>query len=147
MMSRSPGHHSDGFLSRLLRYRDPDVAIHRVRRNAVLVLVLLSIATAALTASLWKVLGLLITGLLMLLNFNGLVAATDTLMGSSRSSPSPLQLAFLAGRHVLLGIVLCAIVLLPGVGVFPVVLGLSVLVVAILLEAILQVSAGARRRP
>ncbi len=48
-------------------------------------------------------------------------------------------MAFLVGRFALLGMVLCVIVLLPGVGVVPIVLGLSTLVLAILLEAILQV--------
>lgn len=146
-MSPGSDERGRGFLARLLRYDDPDYAVRRVRRNALLVMAVLAVATALLTGSPWKVVGLVASGLLMLLNFNGMVAASDTLLESSATSPSPLQMAFLAGRHVLLGIVLCAIVLLPGVGVIPVALGLSVLVLAILLEAILQVSAGARRRP
>jgi hypothetical protein len=154
-MSASPTPDSDGFFSRLVRIDDPDLAIRRVRRNALVVLAVMTVATGLVTGAVWKVAGVLVSGALMLLNFNALVAAADVFLGSAtpstrpspRASPGPLQMAFLAGRHVLLGIVLCAIVLLPGVGVIPVALGLSVLVLAILPEAILQVSAGPQRRP
>jgi hypothetical protein len=59
--------------------------------------------------------------------------------------PSVLQAVLLAGRYVLLGIVLYAMVLMPGVGPVPVAVGLSVLVLALLLEAFIQLSAGASR--
>lgn len=126
---------------------DPDDALRRVRRNGLLILGLLAAATAVLTGSVWQVLGLLGAGLLVLLNFSALAAVSRSILGSEQTRPGPLQLAFLAGRHVLLGIALCGIVLLPGVGPVPVVLGLSVLVFAILLEAVLQLSVGADRRP
>ena len=134
-----------GFMSSLLAMDDPDITVRRVRRNTLIITALLAIAVAVVTRSAWQVAGLTASAVLMLLNFQGLVAVSDTLIGTEKSSPGVLAALFLTGRYVLLGILLCGIVLLPGVGPIPVALGLSVLVLAILLEAILQVSSGAHR--
>lgn len=82
----------------------------------------------------------------MLLNFQGLVAAANGILGVGQEAPGALQALLLLGRFVLLALGLCAIFLLPGVGPIPVTLGLSILVIAVLLEAILYHSAGADRR-
>ncbi len=81
----------------------------------------------------------------MLLNFKGLVATADGILGTDREAPGALQAVLLLGRYVLLGMGLYAIVLLPGVGPIPVALGLSILVIAVFLEAI-DLSIGADRR-
>ncbi len=135
------------FLRRLISYDDDDASIRRVRRNTIVATLLLSAALAVATGSLPKGLGLLGSSALMLLNFNGLVALGDSLVDAEAERPGALQLAFLAGRYVLLGIGLCVIVLAPGVGPVPVALGLSVLVLAILVEAIAQALSGAHSRP
>ncbi len=131
----------------VLQLRDPDATVERVRLIAIAATLLLTIAVGVVTRSPWQVLGTLVSSTLMLLNFQGLVSVTDTLLGGESARPSFLQAAFLMGRYALLGIVLCAIVLTPGVGPIPVALGLSVLVIAILLEAIFQLFRGTSRRP
>ncbi len=114
---------------------------------AVGLMLVLVVGVGVVTRSPWQVLGTLVSGTLMLLNFQGMLSVTDTLLSGEQEGPNLLQAAFLVGRYALLGIVLCAIVLTPGVGPIPVALGLSVLVVAILLEAISQLFRGASRRP
>jgi hypothetical protein len=127
------------------RARD-DVSVRRVKLFAVATLLILTVAVGVATRAPWQVLGTLVSGSLMLLNFQGLVSVTDTILDRNALKPSPLQMAFLLGRFALLGIVLCAILLTPGVGPIPVALGLSVLFIAILLEAILQLLRGPSRR-
>lgn len=130
-----------------LRLRDPDATVQRVRLIAIASTLVLTVVVGVVTRSPWQVLGTLATSTLMLLNFQGLVSVTDSLLKGDSEGPNALQGAFLLGRYALLGIVLCAIVLAPGVGPIPVTLGLSVLVIAILLEAIFQLFRGASRRP
>jgi len=130
-----------------LRLRDPDATVQRVRLIAIASTLVLTVGVGVVTRSPWQVLGTLATSTLMLLNFQGLVSVTDSLLKGDSEGPNVLQGAFLLGRYALLGIVLCAIVLAPGVGPIPVTLGLSVLVIAILLEAIFQLFRGASRRP
>lgn len=130
----------------LLHMTDPDAAVRRVWRLTLLLTVILAAALAAWTRSPAAVLGGVAAAVMMMLNFRGLVALSDRLLGQSESPPTGLQAVLLAGRYVLLGIGLCAMVLLPGVGPIPVALGVSVLVVAVLVEAILQLFAGSRRR-
>jgi len=131
----------------LLQLRDPDATVQRVRLLAIAATLVLTVGVGVITRSPWQVLGTLVSSSLMLLNFQGLVSVTDKLLSGDSEGPSALQAAFLMGRYALLGIVLCAIVLAPGVGPIPVALGLSVLVIAILLEAIFQLFRGASRRP
>ncbi len=144
--SPSPNEHvPEG--SWLLRLRDPDATVQRVRLVAIAATLVLTVGVGVVTRSPWQVLGTLVSATLMLLNFQGLVSVTDSLLSGDSEGPNPMQAAFLVGRYALLGIVLCAIVLAPGIGPIPVVLGLSVLVIAILLEAIFQLFCGASRRP
>ena len=125
---------------------ETDALIRRLRRNSINALVALAIVVGAITWSLAQIAGLLLSGVLILLNFKGLVALTDGILGTDREAPGALQAALLLGRYVLLGIGLCAIVQLLGVGPIPVALGLSILVIAVLLEAIFYLSTGADRR-
>ena len=131
----------------LFALRDRDPSVQRVRLMAVGLMLVLVLGVGVVTRSPWQVLGTLVSGTLMLLNFQGMLSVTDTLLSGDQEGPNLLQAAFLVGRYALLGIVLCAIVLTPGVGPIPVALGLSVLVIAILLEAILQLFRGASGRP
>lgn len=135
------------FLADLFSYDDPDASVRRVRRNTIVGTVLAAAALGLATGSVARALGLIGASALMLLNFNGLVALSDSLVNAEAERPGALQLAFLAGRYVLLGIGLCVIVLAPGVGAIPVALGLSILVVAILVEAVVQALSGTRSRP
>lgn len=135
------------FLRDLFAYDDPDASIRRVRRWFLLLTGLLAVVVGLWSGTLRQPLGLVAAAALMLLNFNGLVALSDSLLRSDKESPGALHLAFLTGRYALLGIGLCVIVLAPGVGPIPVALGLSVLVLAILLEAIAQALSGTSSRP
>ena len=136
---------SPGWLRKLLQFDDPDVAIRHVRRNALVLGLVLAVGIGVVTRSPWQLGGFLASAVLILLNFQALIAVSDRLIDLDQDGPGMLQALFLVGRYVLLGLVLCGIVLLPRVGVIPVVLGLSLLVLAILLEAIAQVSTGAHR--
>lgn len=131
------------FLRGLISYHDRDASVRRVRRNTIVGTIVVAGVVGATTGALVPTLGVIAASALMLLNFNGLVALSDSLVEAEAERPGALQLGFLAGRHVLLGIGLCAIVLTPGVGPIPVALGLTVLVVAILVEAIAQALSGA----
>ena len=130
----------------LFALRDRDPSVQRVRVMAVGLMLVLVVGVGLVTRSPWQVLGTLVSGTLMLLNFQGMLSVTDALLSSEQEGPSLLQAGFLVGRYALLGIVLCAIVLAPGVGPIPVALGLSILVIAILLEAILQLFPGSFSR-
>ena len=136
---------SPGWLRKLLQFDDPDVAIRHVRRNALVLGLVSAVGIGVVTRSPWQIGGFLASAVLILLNFQALIAVSDRLIDLDQDGPGVLQALFLVGRYVLLGLVLCGIVLLPRVGVIPVVLGLSLLVLAILLEAIAQVSTGAHR--
>lgn len=125
---------------------DAEAAITRVRRTAIALTALFAVALSTWARSLAPALGVIATGALMLLSFQGLVVLSRRLLEPEGDGPSLLQAVILTARYVLLGIALYAIVLIPGVGPIPVALGLSVLVLAILLEAIIQLFAGAERR-
>jgi hypothetical protein len=126
---------------------DADAAVARVRRNAIVLTLLLAAALGLWMRSLPQALGVIGAGALMLLTFQGLATISSRILKPDGEGPSALQAVFLAGRYVLLGIVLYAMVLMPGVGPVPVAVGLSVLVLAILLEAFIQLFAGASREP
>jgi hypothetical protein len=125
---------------------ETDALIRRLRRNSINSLIALAIVVGATTWSRAQVAGLLLSGSLMLLNFKGLVASAKGILDTDQEAPGALQTVLLLGRFVLLAMGLCAIFLLPGVGPIPVTLGLSILVIAVLLDAIFYHSAGADRR-
>ena len=117
---------------------DPNAIVAQLRRNALWCLAGLAVGVAVVTGSVWQVVGVLLSGLLVLANFQGLASVVNALVDLTDQGPGGFQIAFMAGRFVLLAILLCGIVLLPGVGPIPVALGLSVLILALLLEAIKQ---------
>ena len=119
-----------------------DEAIRRVGRNALLILAVFALGTLGLTRSFWQVAAVLASGALVLLSFRSLVSLSSSLAGGANTAMTPLQGLFLLARYGLLGLGLYAIVQMPGVGPIPIVVGLSVLVIAILLEAIHQLSRG-----
>ena len=121
---------------------DPNELIRRLQRNALWALALLTIAVAVVTWRIGAVVGLLLAGALVLVNFQLMTRIVDSVLEQSPSTPKLGKLLFLAFRIVLLALLLCGIFLLPGVSPIPVALGLSVLVIAVLIEAFKQVVSG-----
>jgi hypothetical protein len=121
---------------------DPNELLRRLQRNAVRSLVVLTIAVAAVTWSVGAVVGVILAGALVLINFQLMTRIVDSILVQSPATPKLWKLLFLAFRLVLLALVLCGIFLVPGVSPIPVALGLSVLVIAVLIEAIQQVVSG-----
>ena len=121
---------------------DPNELIRRLGRNAIWALVVLTIAVAAITWRLGAVVSVLLAGTLVLVNFQLMTRVVDGVLEQSPSAPKLGKLLFLAFRVVLLALLLCGIFLVPGVSPIPVALGLSVLVIAVLIEAFMQVVSG-----
>ena len=86
--------------------------------------------------------GLLLAGGLVVVNFQLMTRIVDDILDQPQTAPNLGKLVFLASRLVLLALLLCGIFLLPGVSPIPVALGLSVLVIAVLIEAFRQVFSG-----
>ncbi len=126
----------------MTKTEDPNELIRRLQRNALWTLALLTIAVAAVTWRIGAVVGLLLAGALVLVNFQLMTRIVDSLLVQSPSTPKLGKLLFLAFRIVLLALLLCGIFLVPGVRPIPVALGLSVLVIAVLIEAFTQVVSG-----
>ncbi len=118
---------------------DYDALVTRLKRNAIGAL----IGVAAGVGLAWRepmaVVGMLLGGGLVLLNFIFLERLTSRLLGSANLPPNPLQVAFLALRVVLMALCLYGIFVLPGVRPIPVALGLSILVMAVVIEALSEV--------
>jgi hypothetical protein len=121
---------------------DPNELIRRLTRNAFWALVVLTIAVALFTWRLGAVAGVVLAGALVLVNFQLMTRIVDSIVEQSPAAPKLGKLVFLASRLVLLALVLCGIFLVPGVSPIPVALGLSVLVIAVLIEAFRQVVSG-----
>ena len=121
---------------------DPNELIRRLQRNALWALAVLTIAVAAVTWRVGAVVGVLLAGALVLVNFTLMTRIVDSILEQSPSAPKLGKLLFLAFRLVLLALLLCGIFLVPGVRPIPVALGLSVLVIAVLIEAFKQVVSG-----
>lgn len=121
---------------------DPNELIRRLRRNALWALAILTIAVAVVTGRVGAVVGVLLSGALVLVNFQLMTRVVDSVLEQSPSAPKLGKLLFLAFRIVLLALLLCGIFLLPGVSPIPVALGLSVLVIAVVIEAFKQVVSG-----
>jgi len=121
---------------------DPNELIRRLRRNALWALAVLTIAVAAVTWRVGAVVGVLLAGALVLVNFTLMTRIVDSILEQPSSAPKLGKLLFLAFRLVLLALLLCGIFLVPGVTPIPVALGLSVLVIAVLIEAFKQVVSG-----
>lgn len=123
---------------------DADALVSRLRRNALWSLAVIAILVAVLWRQPMAVVGAVLGGALMLLNFHFLERLVSRLLGSSDPSPSPAQLGFLAIRLVLMALVLSGIVLLSGISPIPVALGLSILVLAVVVESLAGVFSGTR---
>ena len=126
----------------MMKSDDPNELIRRLRRNALWALAVLTIAVAAVTWRVGAVVGVLLAGALVLVNFTLMTRIVDSILEQPSSAPKLGKLLFLAFRLVLLALLLCGIFLVPGVTPIPVALGLSVLVIAVLIEAFKQVVSG-----
>jgi len=125
---------------------DPDALVARLRRNALVSM----IGVAILVATVWRepmaVVGALLGGALVLLNFVLLERIATRVLETAKSPPNPLQMVFLALRFVLMGLILYGIFALPGVRPIPVVLGLSIVVLAVVIETFSEVFSGSSSR-
>ena len=118
---------------------DFDALVRRLRRNALGSLVGLAVIAALIWQEVMAVVGLVLAGGLVLANFLFLESLVGRILGSGNRAPSRIQLAVLLFRTVLLALLLYGIFVLSGVRPIPVALGLSVLVLAVLIEALSQV--------
>jgi hypothetical protein len=121
---------------------DPNELIRRLTRHAIWALVVLTIGVAAFTWRLGAVAGVILAGALVLVNFQLMMWIVGSILDQSPTTPKLGKLVFLASKLVLLALLLCGIFLVPGVSPIPVALGLSVLVIAVLIEAFRQVFSG-----
>lgn len=126
---------------------DADALVARLKRNALVSM----IGVATLVAAVWRepmaVVGALLGGVLVLLNFILLEGVASRVLKTASRPPNPLQLVFLALRFVLMGLILYGIFALPGVRPIPVALGLSIVVLAIVIESFSQVFSSVSWRP
>ena len=83
----------------------------------------------------------------MLLGSPGLVATVDLILGHRRTRITIPPMALMTGRYVLLGLGLYGMLRLPGVGPIPVALGLSIFVLAVVVEGLTRAIDGDRRDP
>lgn len=126
---------------------ETDPSLIRLERYAWIVLGLLVIATGLVARSLMAAVGVAGAGLLMIIGFRGLVALVDAILGSRGTRPTALQMAILGVRYVLLALGLYVMLRVPGVGPIPVALGLSIFVIAVVVEGLIRALGGARRDP
>ena len=126
---------------------DVDAFVGRLRRNAMVAM----IGVAVLVAGIWRepmaVVGALLGGALVFLNFILLEGVASRVLKAASRPPNPLQLVFLALRFVLMGLILYGIFALPGVRPIPVALGLSIVVLAVVIESFSVVFSGPSSRP
>ncbi len=126
---------------------DADAFVARLRRNALVSMIGVAILVAAIWREPMAVVGALLGGVLVFLNFMLLESVASRVLKTATRPPNPLQLAFLALRFVLMGLILYGIFALPGVRPIPVVLGLSIVVLAIVIESLSQVFSNLSSRP
>ena len=118
---------------------DVDALVARLRRNALVSMIGIAILVVIVWREPMAVVGALLGGALVLLNFILLESVASRVLKSSSRPPNPLQMVFLAIRFVLMGLILYGIFALVGVRPIPVVLGLSIVVLAIVIESFSQV--------
>lgn len=134
---------ADGSVTGVIDEDDPGALIARLRRNAIGSLVVLAAGTAVVTLDLGPVLGVVLSGALMIVNFEVLERVVGRVLEKApEGPPGAAQMLFLAFRLVLLALLLCGIFLVPGITPISVALGLSVLVLAVLIEAFTHVLSG-----
>lgn len=115
---------------------DADALVGRLKRNALASLGGLAIIVAIGWREPMAVVGLLLGGGVVLVNFMFLERLVSRILEGRKKAPSPLQIVVLAFRVVLLGLLLYGIFALPGIRPIPVALGLSVLVLAVVIESL-----------
>lgn len=118
---------------------DYDALVMRLQRNATISLIAISILVAVIWRQPMAVAGTVLGGGLVLLNFIFLERLTGRVLGAAKPSVTPLQLLFLAFRVVLMALMLYGIFALPGVHPIPVALGLSILVLAVVIETVSEI--------
>ena len=118
---------------------DADALVVRLKRNAMLSLVIIAILVAVIWRQLMPVVGSMLGGALVMLNFLFLERLATRMLGASKPAANPLQLLILAFRVVLMALILYGIFALPGVHPIPVALGLSILVLAVVIEMFSEV--------
>ena len=126
---------------------DVDALVARLRRNALVSMIGIAILVVIIWREPMAVVGALLGGALVLLNFILLESVASRVLKSASRPPNPLQLVFLALRFVLMGLILYGIFALSGVRPIPVVLGLSIVVLAIVIESFSQVFSSLSSRP
>lgn len=117
---------------------DTRALVARLRRHAVIATVVLAVATGLVSGRILDAVGVALGGLVSLLSFQALTSSVLGAVERLPETPGAGRVALMAGRLLLLALVLCGIVLLPGMRPIPVALGLSVLVIAIIVEALNQ---------
>jgi hypothetical protein len=121
---------------------DADALVGRLRRNAVGALAGVGVLVAAIWREPMAVVGALLGGGIVLVNFMLLEGLASRALESGKRAPNPIQLLFLAFRVVLMGLMLYGIFVLPGVRPIPVALGLSIVVLAVVFESLSGVLPG-----
>ena len=117
----------------------PDALVARLRRNALVSMISVAILVAAYWQEPMAVVGALLGGALVMLNFVLLERIVSRVLETAKRPPNPLQMVFLGLRFVLMGLILYGILALPGVRPIPVVLGLSIVVLAVVIETFSEV--------
>lgn len=118
---------------------DYDALVARLKRNAMLSLIAIAILVAAIWRQPMTVVGALLGGGLVMLNFIFLEGLATRMLGTAKPAANPLQLLLLAFRVVLMALMLYGIFALPGVHPIPVALGLSILVLAVVIETVSEI--------
>jgi hypothetical protein len=118
---------------------DYDALVARLKRNAMASLIAVAILVAAIWRQPMTVVGALLGGGLVMLNFIFLEGLATRMLGAAKPTANPLQLLLLAFRVVLMALMLYGIFALPGVHPIPVALGLSILVLAVVIETVSEI--------
>ncbi len=118
---------------------DYDGLVARLKRNAMISLIAIAILVAAIWRAPMTVVGALLGGGLVMLNFIFLEHLATRMLGAAKPAANPLQLVLLAFRAVLMALMLYGIFALPGVHPIPVALGLSILVLAVVIETVSEI--------
>ncbi len=118
---------------------DYDALVARLKRNAMVSLIAIAILVAAIWREPMTVVGALLGGGLVMLNFIFLERLATRMLGAAKPAANPLQLLLLAFRVVLMALMLYGIFALPGVHPIPVALGLSILVLAVVIETVSEI--------
>lgn len=117
---------------------DADALVARLKRNAMLSLLAVAVIVAAVWREPMAVVGALLGGALVMLNFVLLERVATRVLGATKPAANPVQMVLLAFRVGLMGLILYGIFALPGVHPIPVALGLSILVLAVVIESVTE---------